>query len=151
MPAMQTPGFNPWVRKIPWRREWLPTPVFFPGKFHGHSSLTGYSPWGHRVQLDWATNILILTKWNLWAKSIHTEKISCLPMWSTLEPDPLSLKYVFIGSKKSQKRGWACVKSCLYSVFHSQINEDIFKIRVSNTGCLNLASDHELFWYPDLW
>jgi len=23
------------VRKIPWRREWLPTPVFLPGKFHG--------------------------------------------------------------------------------------------------------------------
>jgi len=26
---------NPWVRKIPWRREWQPTPVFFPGEFHG--------------------------------------------------------------------------------------------------------------------
>ena len=24
--------FNPWVRKIPWRRKWLPTPVFLPGK-----------------------------------------------------------------------------------------------------------------------
>ena len=26
---------DPWVRKIPWRREWLPTPVIFPGEFHG--------------------------------------------------------------------------------------------------------------------
>ena len=26
--------FNPWVRKIPWRWEWLCTPVFWPGKFH---------------------------------------------------------------------------------------------------------------------
>ena len=26
------PGFDPWVGKIPWRREWLPTPVFFPGE-----------------------------------------------------------------------------------------------------------------------
>ena len=25
-------GFYPWVRKIPWRRKWLPTPVFLPGK-----------------------------------------------------------------------------------------------------------------------
>ena len=25
-------GFDPWVEKIPWRREWLPTPVFLPGK-----------------------------------------------------------------------------------------------------------------------
>ena len=28
------PGFDPWVGKIPWRRERLPTPVFWPGKFH---------------------------------------------------------------------------------------------------------------------
>ena len=27
-------GFNPCVKKIPWRRKWQPTPVFFPGKFH---------------------------------------------------------------------------------------------------------------------
>jgi len=29
------PSFDPWVKKIPWRREWLPTPVFLPGEFHG--------------------------------------------------------------------------------------------------------------------
>ena len=29
------PKFDPWVRKIPWRREWQPTPVFMPGEFHG--------------------------------------------------------------------------------------------------------------------
>ena len=29
------PGFDPWVRKAPWRREWQPTPVFLPGKLHG--------------------------------------------------------------------------------------------------------------------
>ena len=29
------PGFNPWVRKIPWRRKWQPTPVLLPGKSHG--------------------------------------------------------------------------------------------------------------------
>ena len=40
------PGFNPWVGKILWRREWLPSPVFLPGESHGQRSLTGYSPWG---------------------------------------------------------------------------------------------------------
>ena len=25
-------GFNPWVRRIPWRRAWQPTPVFLPGE-----------------------------------------------------------------------------------------------------------------------
>ena len=29
------PGFDPWVRKIPWRRAWQPTPVFLPGESHG--------------------------------------------------------------------------------------------------------------------
>ena len=29
------PGFSPCVGKIPWRRKWLPTPVFWPGEFHG--------------------------------------------------------------------------------------------------------------------
>ena len=36
--------FDPWVGKIPWRREWQPTPVFLPREFHGERSLTGYSP-----------------------------------------------------------------------------------------------------------
>ena len=39
-------GFHPWVGKIPWRREQLPTPVFWPGEFHGL-----YSPWGHKSQI----------------------------------------------------------------------------------------------------
>ena len=39
------PGFNPWVGKIPWRRDWQPTPVFLPGEFHGQGSLAGYKPW----------------------------------------------------------------------------------------------------------
>ena len=36
---------------IPWRREWQPSPVFWPGESHGQRSLTGYSPWG-RKELD---------------------------------------------------------------------------------------------------
>ena len=40
--------FNPWVRKIPWRRAWHLTPVFFPGEFHVQKSLVGYSPWGRK-------------------------------------------------------------------------------------------------------
>ena len=40
------PGFDPWVRKIPWRRIWQPTPVCLPGKSHEPRSLVGYSPWG---------------------------------------------------------------------------------------------------------
>ena len=46
LPAMLLgrPGFDPCVGKIPWRREWPPTPVFLPGKFRAQRSLVGYSP-----------------------------------------------------------------------------------------------------------
>ena len=47
LPAMQErPGFNPWLGKIPWRRQWPPSPVLLPRKFHGWKTLVGYSPWG---------------------------------------------------------------------------------------------------------
>ena len=39
---LKTLGFDPWVRKIPWRRAWQPTPVFLPGESHGQRSLMGY-------------------------------------------------------------------------------------------------------------
>ena len=35
----QRPGFDPWIRKILWRREWIPTPVFLPGESLGQRSL----------------------------------------------------------------------------------------------------------------
>ena len=43
--------FNPWVRKIPWRRKWQSTPVFLTGKSHGQRSLVGYSAWGWKSQI----------------------------------------------------------------------------------------------------
>ena len=36
--------FDPWVRKISWKMEWQPTPVFLPGESQGQRSLAGYSP-----------------------------------------------------------------------------------------------------------
>ena len=55
LPAMQETGFDPWVGKIPWRRKWQPTPVLWPGEFHGQRPLMGYSPKG-RKESD-------MTKW----------------------------------------------------------------------------------------
>ena len=39
---------HPWLGKISWRREWLPTPVFLPGKSHGQRSLASYSLWDQK-------------------------------------------------------------------------------------------------------
>ena len=40
--------FNPWVRKVLWRKKWQPIPVFLPRKSHEQRSLAGYSPWSHK-------------------------------------------------------------------------------------------------------
>ena len=43
--------FDPWFRKIPWRRKWQPTLVFLPGESHGQGSLVGYTV--HGVTKSW--------------------------------------------------------------------------------------------------
>ena len=50
-------GFDPWVRKICWRRKWQPIPAFLPRDFHGQRSLADYSPWSHRESdtTEWPT------------------------------------------------------------------------------------------------
>ena len=40
----ERPAYNPWVRKIPWRRKWQTTLIFLPGESHEQRSLVGYSP-----------------------------------------------------------------------------------------------------------
>ena len=47
LPAIRL-RFDPWERKIPWRREWQPTPVLLPGEFHGQRSLADCGLWGHK-------------------------------------------------------------------------------------------------------
>ena len=52
------PGFDPWVRKIPWRRKWQSTPVLLPGKSHGQRSLVDYRPWDRKESdHDWANSL----------------------------------------------------------------------------------------------
>ena len=53
----ERPRFDPWVRKIPWRRKWQSTPVFLPREFHGQRNLVGYSPCGRKEwdRTQWLT------------------------------------------------------------------------------------------------
>ena len=48
------PGFDPWVRKIPWRRKWQPSPSSFAWEIPWTEEPGGYSPRGHRVGHDWS-------------------------------------------------------------------------------------------------
>ena len=67
--------FDPWMKKIPWRRKCQPTPVSLPGKFHGQRSLVGYSLQGHK-ELDmtehaWTLFILPVVFYFLVGKADH--------------------------------------------------------------------------------
>ena len=56
--------FDPWVRKIPWRREWQLTPVFLSGESHGLRSLVGYSPQCHKLSLTQLTQLSTHTQYS---------------------------------------------------------------------------------------
>ena len=83
--------FDPWVRKILWRREWQPTPVSLPGEFHGQrKSLAGYSPWC-RKESD-TTERLILSFFSLWAVPQHLQ--------IQLTADSIVSQYLLLEKKK---------------------------------------------------
>ena len=55
LPAMQETKVRSQVGKVPWGREWLPTPVFSPGEPHGQSDRLQFI-WLQRVVYNWAAN-----------------------------------------------------------------------------------------------
>ena len=63
-------GFNPWVGKIPWRREWQCTPVFLPGESHGQRGLAGYSPLSHKESDVTKRLTLSFTFWELGSRGL---------------------------------------------------------------------------------
>ena len=73
-------SLDPWIEKIPWKREWLPTPVLLPGESPGQRSLECCSPWGRRVRHTKATT-------STW-KMLHKCRFNC----SYSSPNTESLK-----------------------------------------------------------
>ena len=65
LPAVQETWFDPWIGKILWRREWLPTLVFLPGESHGRRSLVGYSPLGYKE-----SDTIVRPTLALWASQV---------------------------------------------------------------------------------
>ena len=68
-------NWDPWVRKIPWRRKWQPTSVLLPGKPYGQRSLEGYSPWGHKESET--TELLTLSQFLVLAGTATNRCFSC--------------------------------------------------------------------------
>ena len=62
-------GFNPRVRKIPWRRKWQPTPVLLPRKFHGSGRLQSM---GFDGGTWWATAHGVTKSWTQLSNFMNT-------------------------------------------------------------------------------
>ena len=96
LPEMRRPGFDPWVGRIPWRREWLPTPLLLLGEFHGQRSLTGYSPWSYKK-----SDIIIIiifynkaSKWKLSSLSIIPASDMPTVIWTDLDQSRIPNLYL---------------------------------------------------------
>ena len=75
---LQETRFDPWVRKIPWRRKWQPTPLFLPRESHRWRSLADYSLWGCR-EADRTEQLHFFTTSTTWeACDVHNSPLNAL-------------------------------------------------------------------------
>ena len=86
--------FDPWVRKVPWRRKRLLAPVFLPGKSHGQRSLVDYGPWGSQrvghdsVWTQWMQQISLSNMHHCGHYTVtHCLNFMCQPDWAMGCPD----------------------------------------------------------------
>ena len=88
------PRFDPWLRKIPWRRKWPPTPVFLPGKSHGQRNLVDYCPWshkraGHDLMTEFIENQGPAVIFKVWSPDQqHQQPPGNLSRWHIPRPNP---------------------------------------------------------------
>ena len=111
--------FNPWVGKIPWRREWQPTPVFLPGEFRGQRSLAGHSPWGRKEP---ETNEATDTFTSVWNEVRHlvqklrisrwrlkTIKLTVRAFWAQAPCDNTHQMPLKVARSASWGQEWECL------------------------------------------
>ena len=99
LPAMQETWVDPWGQKIAWRRERLPTPVSWPGEFHGL-----YSPRG-RKELDTTEGLsLLLFPW-VAEEFLQSHYISFWRMHRGFRGFSLSVYTVWLGMGRVEPRG----------------------------------------------
>ena len=84
--------FNPWVRKIPWRRKWQPTPVFMPEESHGQRSLAGYSLGLQRWALTNLSPVSLRKSVKVKVKSLSRVQLFGTP-WTVAHQTPLSIGF----------------------------------------------------------
>ena len=122
--------FNPWVRKIPWRRKWQPTSELLPGKSHGQRRLAGYSPWGSQNSQPQLSDYTTTTN-RYWGRIYY---FGCLTRWRkrgvrmSLVTRRLIIPLINKGDIKRRKLGkencelsFRICKKIFFIIFYSEI------------------------------
>ena len=92
LPAMQEARVQSLGQEDPLEMEWLPTPGFSPGEYHGQRSLVGYSQWGHKKSdMTERLALLLFMFFIIYSSNIIYNKLlsSCLVMSDSLRPHRL--------------------------------------------------------------
>ena len=100
------PGFNPWVGKIPWRRKWQPSPVFY---LENPMDRGAWPTAVHRVgksgtQLKQLSTHTWIPLWHLqcWTHGVKVARVT-VQYQRTLRCSPLTAKYFIIRDKASME------------------------------------------------
>ena len=123
-------GSIPGLGRSPWRREWLPTSVFLPGKVHGQRSLVYYSPWGHKESdiTEWLTH---------WGNKIPHA------VWYSQKIKSKKKKIIYQGSLLPRQhpgflfRGWSCIHHIPGTYQNSKCPEGKQLFSINHIVCLN--------------
>ena len=130
------PRFNPWVRKISWRRKWQPTPVFLSGKIPWTEDPGRLQSMGsQRVRHDWASSLSLSLGL---PKCLFQKRQSCsttnVPCFYCKHWDDLLVKLqkstkvdmCVYGLKKNYvftKLWGLCLCFCYQNLVHSSVHE----------------------------
>ena len=109
---------DPWVRKIPWRRKWQPTPRFFPGESHGQRSLKNYSLQGCR-------------EWDMKEATEHARGPAGAVPWLLLAENSAAVRQVTDNSGRTVGQIWSgrdLPRSSFFSVTHKVLSPEPFPI-----------------------
>ena len=137
------PGLDHWVGEIPWRREWLATPLSWPGETYGQRSLEGYSPWSHRVRHNWVTNTFTFNS-EFELETVFSVQFSCSVMSDSLQPHGLQHAM----PPCSSPTPGACSNSCPLCGW---CHPTILSSDLPFSSCLNLSQHQGLFkWVSSL-
>ena len=143
-------GLHPWIRKIPWGRKGLPTPVFLPEKFHGQWSLKGYSPWAKKSRTrlsNWAhTYIYNQDKEHFY----HLWKASFPLLSQPLSPPQLEVSTALLFWFPSLWINFPCLK-CLDSLTQRLLRFIYIVVYTGYSLSFILLSDIQLIECTTIW